>query len=114
MNSDLKNSGEIEADADLIMMLYRDEVYNPESPAKGIAEINVTKQRNGELGTIYRRFYNGHFLPIDQELAKQRSAPQQKAQTRRYSKKGIPAMQTIKNIKATRKPYETGSIAQTF
>lgn len=86
MNSDLKNSGEIEADADLIMMLYRDEVYNPESPAKGIAEINVTKQRNGELGTIYRRFYNGHFLPIDQELAKQRSAPQQKAQTRRYSK----------------------------
>ena len=47
------------------MMLYRDEVYNPESPAKGIAEINVTKQRNGELGTIYRRFYNGHFLPID-------------------------------------------------
>ncbi|KTH74526.1 hypothetical protein ASV19_14915 [Enterobacter cloacae subsp. cloacae] len=86
MNSDLKNSGEIEADADLIMMLYRDEVYNPESPAKGIAEINVTKQRNGELGTIYRRFYNGHFLPIDQELAKQRSAPQQKDQTRRYSK----------------------------
>ncbi|MCK6921871.1 replicative DNA helicase [Enterobacter roggenkampii] len=86
MNSDLKNSGEIEADADLIMMLYRDEVYNPESPAKGIAEINVTKQRNGELGTIYRRFYNGHFLPIDQELAKQRSAPQQKTQTRRYAK----------------------------
>ncbi|MFK9902795.1 DnaB-like helicase C-terminal domain-containing protein, partial [Klebsiella pneumoniae] len=62
MNSDMKNSGEIEADADLILMLYRDEVYNPESPAKGIAEINVTKQRNGELGTIYRRFYNGHFL----------------------------------------------------
>jgi replicative DNA helicase len=75
MNSDMKHSGEIEADADLILMLYRDEVYNPESPAKGIAEINVTKQRNGELGTIYRRFYNGHFLPIDQDEARQRSTP---------------------------------------
>ena len=86
MNSDMKNSGEIEADADLILMLYRDEVYNPESPAKGIAEINVTKQRNGELGTIYRRFYNGHFLPIDQEEARQRSTPQPKAHQRRYTK----------------------------
>ena len=86
MNSDMKNSGEIEADADLILMLYRDEVYNPESPAKGIAEINVTKQRNGELGTIYRRFYKGHFLPIEQEEARQRSTPQPKAHQRRYTK----------------------------
>lgn len=86
MNSDMKNSGEIEADADLILMLYRDEVYDPESPAKGIAEINVTKQRNGELGTIYRRFYNGHFLPIDQEEARQRSTPKPKPQQRRYTR----------------------------
>ncbi|WP_312274844.1 DnaB-like helicase C-terminal domain-containing protein [Pseudescherichia sp.] len=85
MNSDLKNSGEIEADADLILMLYRDEVYNENSPAKGIAEINVTKQRNGELGTIYRRFYNGHFLPVDQEEAKRRSMPQPKTHSKRYS-----------------------------
>ncbi len=82
----MKNSGEIEADADLILMLYRDEVYNPESPAKGIAEINVTKQRNGELGTIYRRFYNGHFLPIDQSEARERSLPKPKPQQRRYVK----------------------------
>ncbi len=69
MNSDLKNSGEIEADADIILMLYRDEVYNPDGREGGIAEMNTTKQRNGSLGTIYRRFYNGHFLPVDQESA---------------------------------------------
>jgi replicative DNA helicase len=85
MNSDMKNSGEIEADADIILMLYRDEVYNPESPACGIAEINVTKQRNGEPGTIYRRFYNGHFLPVDQDQARMLSAPQPKEQLRRYA-----------------------------
>jgi hypothetical protein len=73
MNSDLKNSGEIEADADIIMMLYRDEVYNLNHRQKG-SEINITKQRNGVLGTVYRRFYNGHFLPIDQEEAKSKSA----------------------------------------
>ncbi|MDQ4326120.1 replicative DNA helicase [Klebsiella michiganensis] len=86
MNSDLKNSGEIEADADLILMLYRDEVYNPESPARSIAEISVTKQRNGALGTIYRRFYNGHFLPINQEEARQKCIPATKPQQRRYAK----------------------------
>lgn len=86
MNSDMKNSGEIEADADLIMMLYRDEVYDPESPARGIAEINITKQRNGELGTIYRRFHNGHFYPINQDEARMKSMPQPQAQQRRYAK----------------------------
>ncbi|NIG74690.1 AAA family ATPase [Klebsiella sp. Ap-873] len=87
MNSDLKDSGEVEADADIILMLYRDEVYNPESPARGIAEINITKQRNGELGTIYRRFYNGHFLPIDQDQARMLSTPEPQEQTRRYARR---------------------------
>ncbi|MEK8855715.1 replicative DNA helicase [Escherichia coli] len=87
MNSDLKNSGEIEADADIILMLYRDEVYNPDTQARGIAEINITKQRNGSLGTIYRRFYNGHFLPVDQESAQVLSTPMQQPQPRRYSNK---------------------------
>lgn len=90
MNADLKNSGEVEADADVIMMLYRDEVYNPESPARGIAEINVTKNRNGNLGTVYRRFHNGHFYDIDQAHAASLSREQPAAEfkTRRYARKG--------------------------
>ncbi len=90
VNADLKDSGEIEADADIIMMLYRDEVYDPESPARGIAEINITKNRNGALGTVYRRFHNGHFHDIDQMEAQNRSREQAQPQgkERRYSNGG--------------------------
>ncbi len=66
------NSGSLEQDADLIVFIYRDEVYNKETAAKGSAEIIIAKQRNGPIGTV-RLTFLGHYSRFENFANRQMS-----------------------------------------
>jgi len=65
MLADLRESGSLEQDADVVVFIYRDEVYNPESPEMGTAEIHVAKHRNGPMGNVRLAFMPHHTLFAD-------------------------------------------------
>lgn len=70
MMSDLRDSGSIEQDADIVTFLYRDDYYNKDSEQKNIVEIIFAKQRNGEVGTINAAFMKeyGRFVNLSRQM----------------------------------------------
>ena len=74
MLSDLRESGSIEQDADIVMFIYRDEVYDTDTEKKGIAEIIVAKHRNGPVGSINLRFFDRTARFADLELYREPGA----------------------------------------
>lgn len=65
LNSDLADASEIEKEADEILFLYRDELYHPDTPDQGIAEIDISKNRHGPVGTV-RVAFRGQFMRFEQ------------------------------------------------
>ena len=68
MLSDLRESGSIEQDADVVMFIYREEIYDPDTERRGIADIIVAKHRNGPVGTVHLRFFEKTARFTDLEL----------------------------------------------
>ena len=82
-NSDLRDSGSIEQDADVIIFPYREEIHQKDSPNKGIAKIKKTKVRNGSVGDYILGFENGNFKESDRVWAEKKEQEEFKPKERR-------------------------------
>jgi replicative DNA helicase len=86
--SDLRESGAIEQDADVVLMCHRDEYFEPDSPYKGLAEILIRKQRNGAPGEIWLRFQGEYsrFSDVDASEMAQAARARSQPATKRFSR----------------------------
>jgi len=82
MMSDLRDSGSVEQDADIIMMLYRDDYYDPLSPAQGYVEVLTRKHRMGEVGTDFLLFASNESRFADTDTRPQRAWEQKQKEAR--------------------------------
>ena len=88
MPSDLGDTGQLERDASLIIMLYRDEVYNPDTELKGLTELIISVNRNGSTGTCYQTMINGRFGDIGKSEIGRMIADEEYNQSKKSTEKG--------------------------
>ena len=88
--SDLRDSGSIEQDADKIVMVHRECIYDPNTPMQNVAELLNVKRRRGQPTNGYMRFVNGHFVAIpDDEQGKWRNIAESKPEPEQKKKSGF-------------------------